>query len=216
MKNYYKILELQNFSSHDEVKRAFKRLAVRFHPDKNPNNPSAEERFKEVNEAYQYLINPDFKQKYDILLYQNVDIDALYAAYLAQQRAQAQEAAQRKTNYEPINRRAYDTKDYVVGFYSVVFMFYLLYFFSSVNGFIASIKYFEGHKAWENKAYSEAISHLNTAKQYREEYAAAYFLSAQCWLAQDALVSAVSTSCNWRLQVSTLYLPCGLLVCSCN
>jgi curved DNA-binding protein CbpA len=66
--NYYQILELANFSSRESVKGAFKRLAFQFHPDRNPDNAEAEERFKQINEAYRVLSDPGRKYRYDELL----------------------------------------------------------------------------------------------------------------------------------------------------
>jgi molecular chaperone DnaJ len=58
LKNAYKILELSEGSSKDEIKAAFKKLAKRWHPDKNPNDPTAEAKFKEINAAHELLQNP--------------------------------------------------------------------------------------------------------------------------------------------------------------
>lgn len=68
MINYYSILEIHENATSAEIKGAFKRLAVKYHPDKNPDKPEMEERFKEVNEAYQTLSNPYEKARYDIRL----------------------------------------------------------------------------------------------------------------------------------------------------
>jgi len=54
-KNYFAVLGLSQGANREEIKRAFKELAFRFHPDRNPHNPQAEERFKETVEAYSYL-----------------------------------------------------------------------------------------------------------------------------------------------------------------
>lgn len=54
-KNYFAVLGLRHGASREEIKRAFKELAFQFHPDRNPHNPQAEERFKETVEAYSYL-----------------------------------------------------------------------------------------------------------------------------------------------------------------
>ena len=59
---YYKILELKNNATDDEIKKAYRKMAVKYHPDKNPNNKEeAEKKFKEVAEAYEVLTN---KNKY--------------------------------------------------------------------------------------------------------------------------------------------------------
>jgi curved DNA-binding protein len=66
-KDYYAILGLKKTASAEEIKKAFKKLAHEHHPDKNPGNKSSEERFKDINEAYQVLSNPEQKAKYDNL-----------------------------------------------------------------------------------------------------------------------------------------------------
>lgn len=64
-KDYYKILGVSPNASTEEIKKAFRRLARQYHPDMNPNDPQAEERFKEINEAYEVLSDPEKRRKYD-------------------------------------------------------------------------------------------------------------------------------------------------------
>jgi molecular chaperone DnaJ len=64
-KDYYKILGVDKNSSQDEIKKAFRQLARKYHPDLNPGNKEAEEKFKEINEAFQILNNPEKKAQYD-------------------------------------------------------------------------------------------------------------------------------------------------------
>lgn len=66
-KDYYKILGVDKNASEKEIKAAFRKLARKHHPDVNPNDPKAEERFKEINEAYEVLGDPDKRSKYDRL-----------------------------------------------------------------------------------------------------------------------------------------------------
>jgi len=62
---YYEILQVNQDASSSEIRKAFKRLAVRFHPDKNPGNRQAEERFKQIAEAYEVLSDDDKRRQYD-------------------------------------------------------------------------------------------------------------------------------------------------------
>src|SRR5438477_1855719 len=64
-RDYYEVLGVEHNDSEEEVKRAYRRLAVKFHPDKNPDDPHAEEKFKELGEAYDVLIDRDKRAAYD-------------------------------------------------------------------------------------------------------------------------------------------------------
>lgn len=63
--DYYEVLEIERNANHEEIKRSYKRLAFEYHPDRNPDNTEAEEKFKEINEAYQILSDPDKRARYD-------------------------------------------------------------------------------------------------------------------------------------------------------
>lgn len=66
-KNYYEILGVSRDADEKEIKRAFRRLARQYHPDVNPGDASSEEHFKEINEAYEVLSDPEKRRKYDQL-----------------------------------------------------------------------------------------------------------------------------------------------------
>jgi molecular chaperone DnaJ len=64
-RDYYDVLEVPKGASKDEIKKAYRRLAIKYHPDRNPGNKESEERFKEATEAYEILANDGKRQAYD-------------------------------------------------------------------------------------------------------------------------------------------------------
>jgi curved DNA-binding protein len=66
-RDYYKILGVPRGSSADEIKKVYRKLAMKYHPDRNPGDKQAEDRFKEINEAYQVLSDPEKRARYDQL-----------------------------------------------------------------------------------------------------------------------------------------------------
>ncbi|MCS6962024.1 MAG: molecular chaperone DnaJ [Deltaproteobacteria bacterium] len=64
-KDYYEILGVPRNASIDDIKKAYKKLALKYHPDRNPNDKHAEEKFKEINEAYSVLSDPEKRAQYD-------------------------------------------------------------------------------------------------------------------------------------------------------
>lgn len=66
-KDYYKILGVDKNATQDDIKKAYRKLAMKYHPDKNPGDKSAEEKFKEITEANEVLSDPEKRKKYDML-----------------------------------------------------------------------------------------------------------------------------------------------------
>src|SRR5215510_13316554 len=66
-RDYYETLGVTRDSKEEEIKKSYRKLARKYHPDLNPNNKQAEERFKEIQEAYEVLSDPEKRKKYDML-----------------------------------------------------------------------------------------------------------------------------------------------------
>ena len=66
-RDYYDVLGVNKNSSQDEIKKAYRKVALKNHPDRNPNDKEAEDRFKEAAEAYDGLGNEEKKRKYDYI-----------------------------------------------------------------------------------------------------------------------------------------------------
>ena len=64
-RDYYEVLEVEKTASVEEIKKAYRKKAIQYHPDKNPGDKVAEEKFKEAAEAYDVLSNPDKRARYD-------------------------------------------------------------------------------------------------------------------------------------------------------
>ena len=72
-RDYYEVLGVSRGASEDEIKKAYKKMARKYHPDLNPGDKTAEEKFKEVNEAYEVLSDADKKARYDQYGHAGVD-----------------------------------------------------------------------------------------------------------------------------------------------
>src|SRR5262245_13853680 len=64
-RDYYEVLGVEKGVEAEEIKKAYRKLAVKFHPDKNPDDKTAEEKFKELGEAYEVLCDPQKRALYD-------------------------------------------------------------------------------------------------------------------------------------------------------
>ena len=72
-RDYYEVLGVSKTASADEIKSAYRKLAMKWHPDRNPDNPEAKAKFQEASEAYEVLSNPEKRQRYDQFGHQGVN-----------------------------------------------------------------------------------------------------------------------------------------------
>src|SRR5688572_18059006 len=81
-KDYYQILDVKKDAKADEIKKAYRKLARKFHPDVNPNDKSAEDKFKEIQEAYDVLSDEKKRKVFDRFGYyaDNLDVNSSYGA----------------------------------------------------------------------------------------------------------------------------------------
>src|SRR6266446_1797779 len=64
-RDYYEVLGIERTASDDDIKKAYRKLAVKYHPDKNPGDKTSEDKFKEIGEAYEALSEPQKRAAYD-------------------------------------------------------------------------------------------------------------------------------------------------------
>ena len=72
-RDYYEVLGVPKDASADQIKSAYRKLAMKWHPDRNPDNPEAKAKFQEASEAYEVLSNPEKRQRYDQFGHQGVN-----------------------------------------------------------------------------------------------------------------------------------------------
>ena len=72
-RDYYEVLGVAKTATADEIKKAYRKKAIQYHPDRNPGDKEAEEKFKEAAEAYEVLSNPDKRSRYDQFGFAGVD-----------------------------------------------------------------------------------------------------------------------------------------------
>jgi curved DNA-binding protein CbpA len=182
MVNLYEVLGLSNFASAAEVKSAFKRLAFQYHPDRNPGNPLAEEKFKAINHAYQYLSNPDKKARYDHLLRIGYDPTAQpLRRHQPVRRSQPVRRAyvQRMSPEEQKEHERYIKAAPWVAVAIVGYMFFIVY---SLFALIGRINYHWAYEAYKEGKYMEAEYYLNQGLGTDHDYFRALFLRGKIYI----------------------------------
>lgn len=129
--NYYAILGLKRTATHAEIKAAYKKLAIQYHPDKHQGNAYFEEQFKQVNAAYQVLSNPNKRYHYDQQLEYLAQQQRAqqYTQTSSSQTRQREPASVRERYYRPIKRQQkFSRRDWqiTIGFFASIFLIGLL------------------------------------------------------------------------------------------
>lgn len=150
MRTHYDVLGVSSSSSSEEIKAAYKRLAIQYHPDKNPGDSSAEEKFKEVNNSYQVLSDPYQRSNYDfIIAFQasastTEDTNTTYSTgsgystpYTSYQNQESQHTYKRPKQKEPRYSRAKEEK---IAMVSIAVFLGLIFFVVVGAGAISSYK----------------------------------------------------------------------------
>jgi DnaJ-class molecular chaperone len=78
VKDYYQLMRISREATGDEVRKAYRKMVMEYHPDRNRNDPDCEGRMKEINEAYQVLGDEDKRRQYDLLLRQSYNRRVYY------------------------------------------------------------------------------------------------------------------------------------------
>ena len=98
-RDYYEVLGVSKGASEEEIKKAYKKLARKYHPDMNPGDKEAEEKFKEINEANEVLSDPDKKARYDQFGFAGVDPNYGAGAGRSEERRVGKECRSRWSPY---------------------------------------------------------------------------------------------------------------------
>ncbi|ARS37114.1 tetratricopeptide repeat protein [Pontibacter actiniarum] len=182
-KNYYNVLGISQTASAQEVKAAYKRLAIKYHPDKNPGNVLAEELFKVVNAAYQTLSNPSKRALYDMRLqYQR---EQHHRAVMQHQPRRYEERHYRTRQPAGVSERHYKTRQPNNNRFSRKDWYITLAFVGGILFFSLLLKTVMDHITGEDKyktaltyiadgKYSSAHRLLTDAIQFMPDKAAAY------------------------------------------
>ena len=115
--NYYNILGVSASATIREIKLAYKKLAIQYHPDKHQGNTFFEEKFKQVNEAYQVLSNPNKRAAYDLKLQYLLQLKLRQQAVNQQYRYQGpvrRPSSVSERHYRPIPKSRFIRKDYYI------------------------------------------------------------------------------------------------------
>ena len=186
MPSLYEILGISPQSNKNEIKAAYKRLALKYHPDLNPNNPFAEECFKKINSAYQVLSDDYQKKLYDSGIYRSNTGTSTYTR---------SQSYSNTYSYEPYVN-SYDPANYVsksiqrkLTIFTVIFFVMIsiisMYLYDVMNHRTAINHYQKALEFYEKGEYDAAKVKIAYALEFDGQLEEAYFLRGRIFLEQD-------------------------------
>lgn len=168
MKDLYAVLALEKGASVQEIKKSYKKLALQYHPDKNPGDPHAEEFFKRVNAAYAILSDPERKAQYDLsLALKEVEDEDPPAETYKQRRPRPVQVTPLQVRFLPFY--------IVLGFAVLIFIFWRFFYFmeaKAANQYVAKAE----NAYFQQGNYLLAWEMLNIALEKSEEHPGAHYL----------------------------------------
>ena len=176
--NYYAILGLKRTATHAEIKAAYKKLAIQYHPDKHQGNTYFEEQFKQVNAAYQILSNPNKRYIYDQKLEYIAQQQRArqYAQTTYAQTRQREPASVRERYYRPIKRKQkFSRRDWqiTIGFFASIFLVGIL--INLIMDNVTAKKRFRNADTFiEQEQWASAHSMLSEAIDFEPKFVDAY------------------------------------------
>lgn len=173
---FYDILGIARSATAAEIKAAYRKLAFQYHPDKNPNNPQAEENFKLVNDAYQILSDEAKKVYYDYLI-------TLQTAYIIQQAyAPPTQPPPQYYSKPPENPKVIRKWHIKMGLGILLAIILGICFYYIMNFYAAKVSYENGLFYYKNGAYSQALVEFNYAVEQNPKHAEAHYKLGEIYM----------------------------------
>ncbi|MDX2301769.1 MAG: DnaJ domain-containing protein [Microscillaceae bacterium] len=187
MPTYYEILELDRNADKQAIKAAYKKLAMKYHPDHNPGSTTAEERFKQINEAYKVLSDATKKQNYDLGLELLKISPYHYQQY--QNNTYSTNPPKTNTHYEPYVN-TYDPANYVsnslkfkIKIFAGIFLLCTtvlgLFFYRYITQLTANNHYQEALDFFEKEKYRASLVKIGYVFEYQPNHLEAHILRAK-------------------------------------
>jgi curved DNA-binding protein CbpA len=178
LKNYYQILEINSQANRRQVKAAYYRLALKYHPDRNQNNIEAEEQFKKVNEAYEVLSNDVKKLNYDLGLYRAEPYMRTYHYHYGDPAHSARYVSEDQDLSPTIKRRI----QVISGVFFIGLVLFGWYFHNFMNRFSADYHFEEAKILWQRGESTAALAEIFTALRFNKELPKAHILRATIYI----------------------------------